>query len=373
MKILYATLHEPRFAMGGAEQILLDVAKAMKYQFGYEVAGIMNGGGLAAALRGQGISVTEVPWAKTGTLKALAGLKHSISTFRPDIIHSFHRYMTFLLDLFFKKDNCILYTEQVRRRDKRPLFRYGHFATACHETVRRNLIEFYQVPAGRVVTIPNTVSLPPPNPEVLERLRVTFKNQEGKTRILCIGRLEEQKGHRYLIEAAAMLPEFFQKKMIIFLAGNGSLESALRGQIKTLQVGECFHFLGHVREISEYLTFCDFTILPSLWEGLPLSIPESYAMKKAVIATAIPGSKESVQHGQTGRLVPVRDPNALAAAVSWFINHPAEVRQMGIQAYEYWQKEFSFEKSITSYHRLYLDLMAGQKGGVDCSDSKFLI
>ena len=358
MRILFADLYDAKFSMGGAEKVFLELARSMKEDYGEEVACVVNKGDLADQLEKLGIPVTEIYWSKWRTLQTILELKRVLSSFKPDVIHSHHRFTTFLLNLCFKKDNLILHTEHVPRTDRRRLFRFGHFATAVHESIRENLIQNYRVPADKVVTIPNAIRLGKPNPEKFRELKKKFGSEAGRILILCIGRLEEQKGHRYLIEAVERLAGSYREKIRILLVGDGKLRGDLEAQIQKAGLKSVFVFLGHSSDISELLALCDFLVLPSLWEGMPLVILEAYSAGKTVIVTDIPGSRELVRPRETGILVPSRDSQALAEALREIIDHPELIPMMGEKAREKWVRECSFDKVTARYHELYQNLVS---------------
>lgn len=357
MKILFAHLYDAKFKFGGAERVLWDIACAIKNRFGESVACAVNPGDLADTMRSFGIPIYPLAWSKLGTGKTLSGLNQAFSHFQPDIVHSHHRYTTFLLDLFFKKRSRILHTEHVLRKDKRWLFRYGHQATAVHETVSQNLIDYFHVPKNRVLTIPNAVSVPPPNAEKVNLLKQKIHYQPGTLYALCIGRFETQKGHTYLVDAVAKLHPEAKKRLKILCAGEGTLLQGIRDRVTKENLETSFEFLGHIQEISELLALCDFLVLPSLWEGMPLSILEAYSAEKAALATDIPGSKEIVIPGKTGELVPVKDGTKLAEALERWLAQPEKIKAMGLTAKRWADTEFSYDMMTSRYHGLYTKLI----------------
>lgn len=362
MKILYTDLHNPAFAMGGSEQIMLNTCLGIRDTYGVEVVAAVNRGELADRLAVAGVPLYFLDWPKIKSWCTLKTLEKAMKETSPDIVHCFHRYPVFLVDTFLKhRQSKLLFTEQVIHHDKRFLFRYGDFAIGCHETVRRNLIDFYGVPSHRAVTIPNAVNERKPDPEKLKEIQRRYPRPAGKLTALFIGRLHEQKGHSYFIEAVSLLPENYKKKIQILLAGEGPLEQALKAQVKEKNLEEQIVFLGHTREIPEFLAHTDFMLLPSLWEGLPLAIPEAYSAHRAVLATDIPGNKESVLEGKTGDLAAVRNPRALADVLMKWIDNPEKIKTMGEAAYHWWKEEFSFEKMIRSNYEIYQKLLAGVK------------
>lgn len=356
MKIMYVTLHDPKFALGGAEQIMLELAAEVRKK-GNEVLCLSNAGHLKENFERRRLPVQEIPWSKWQIMLMVNRLKKAIEDFKPDIIHTFHRYPAFLLDIFLHQTSRHLYTEEVLRTDKKWFFRYGRLAVACHETVRQNLIRHYGVSESRVVTIANAVCRREPDQENVKKIQSQFLHKQGDIWALCIGRLEKQKGHTCLITAVAQLPPAIRQKLKVFLAGDGSLAPELKEQALQSGCQENIIFLGHTPHISEWLSLCDFMVLPSLWEGMPLSILEAYSLAKPVIATDIPGSRESVKDRTTGLLVPARNPQALAAALQEWIDRPDQTAQWGRQAYQWWQENFSFDRMITAYLDLYSHLL----------------
>ncbi len=353
MKILYTSLYDPCFGLGGAEKVLLDLALAMRRDYGVSVCAAVNPGDLQRELFKQGIEVTPIPWAKWRTPAAIFNFKKAIEKYKPDLVHSHHRFTTFLLDWLFKNRIPVLHTEHVLRSDKSVFFRCGHKATAVHESVRQNLIRHYAVPPEDVVTIPNAVACPISLPDRVRELTCRFKKRSGQFHVLFIGRLELQKGHRYLIEAVMRMPELYRKRLMIYFAGEGSLEAELKAQIKSFQLESCFHFLGYKRHIADYLDFCDFIVLPSLWEGMPLVVLEAAAMGRAVIATDIPGTRETIRQGVTGVLVPPKNGLSLARAMMDWMDHPETIRRMGVAAKQFSEHEFSFAVMMERYYKLY--------------------
>ena len=121
--------------------------------------------------------------------------------------------------------------------------------------------------------------------------------------VLTVARLDPQKGHRYLLAAATEVPE-----AVFALVGEGGERAALENQARTLGVAERVRFLGHRDDVPELLAACDLFVLPSLYEGLPLSVLEAMAAAKPVVATAIDGTTEAVVHEVTGDPGPTRRP-----------------------------------------------------------------
>ena len=359
VRILFGTFYDPRFKMGGAEQVYLELARGMK-KAGDEIFCLTNAGDLTSELEKNNLPFLKIPASKTRMLQTLSRTCKAIRDFKPDVIHSHHRYFTFLADTFFKNRSIILHTEEVLRKSKRFFFRYGHFSAACHESVRKNLIEYYGVPAERTTVILNAVSLPAPDPGEVGRMRREYALQESQVAAVCIARFDEQKGHRYLIEAVSRLSESERKKFRLFLVGDGGLLPEMKRAAQSQGLLETLIFTGYSKKLAEYYALSDFSVLSSLWEGSPLTLLLSYAAGKPLLATDIDGIRDMMTPGRTGRLVPVKDSAAMAQALSEWIANPSEPRKMGPLSYEWWKQNSSLERMISEYRGLYQKL-AGEK------------
>ena len=179
-------------------------------------------------------------------------------------------------------------------------------------------------PLERLTVVPNAVDVErfagPPDPGVREEL----EDGSGRPIALVPARLEEQKGHRHLLEAARRLPG------VRFLcAGDGRLRDELIAGADRLGVADRVTFLGFRRDMDVLLGACDLVVLPSLYEGLPLTLIEAMAAGRAVVATDIGGTRELVVDGATGILVPPRDPAALASAVQRVAGDDSLARRLG--------------------------------------------
>jgi glycosyltransferase involved in cell wall biosynthesis len=97
----------------------------------------------------------------------------------------------------------------------------------------------------------------------------------------------------------------------------------------------------------------DVFVLPSLWEGLPNVVLEVMACGKPVVATAVDGTPEAVVDGETGLLVPPRDPKALAEAIIKLLGDEKNIKTMGMKGRERVEQTFSLETQIDRFVELY--------------------
>lgn len=180
--------------------------------------------------------------------------------------------------------------------------------------------------------------------------------------VLTVGRLTEQKGHRYLLDAApGVLTRHPQAYFLI--AGVGQEEDNLRSQAEQLGVTRNVLFLGRRNDVPRLMATCDLFVLPSIFEGLPLVVLEAMSLGRAVVGTDVCGTSEAVSDHVTGRLVEAKSAGALCAAITEAIDDPELRARWGEagrrRATSYFTAERMARETAAVYSRL-LDLQAGK-------------
>ncbi len=167
-----------------------------------------------------------------------------------------------------------------------------------------------------------------------------------------VARLATQKGHTYLIEAAKIV--LSQHGNVTFvIVGDGALRGKLSAQTMRAGIAERFVFTGQRSDIPRLLSAFDVFVMPSLFEGLCMAVLEALAAALPVVATPVGGIPSSVSEGETGRLVPLRDADALANAILWMLEHPAEAREMGLRGRHLVETEFTMEAMFAGTEVVY--------------------
>ena len=222
----------------------------------------------------------------------------------------------------------------------------GRYVAVSHEVAQR-VIHKLRWPAQKIQVIHNCVSTI--SPECVAHNPI---ERTGRPVVLTVARLDEQKGHRYLLEAAAQIPE-----AQFVLTGDGPLRASLEAQARSLGVEERVKFLGYRSDIADLLANCDVFVLPSLYEGLPLSILEAMSAGKPVIATHIGGTDEAVIANETGLLVPPADSAALAAAIRSVLADRPLAQRLAAAGYTRVEQEFSAAKMVQQVIAVYDELL----------------
>jgi len=208
----------------------------------------------------------------------------------------------------------------------RALSHLTHRAIAVSRSTRDFLVNERHVPAEKVRLIWNGAPLDEFAPVSRERalaVRRELGLGDDSPVVGSIGRLNTQKGHAFLLEAApAVLAAHPAVRFLV--VGDGDLMASLQAQAHGLGLGDRVRFAGHRADVPDLLGAIDVLAIPSLYEGTPLALFEAMAAGKAIVATAVDGCAEILEDGSTARLVPPRDPKALATALVSLLADPAE-------------------------------------------------
>lgn len=171
-------------------------------------------------------------------------------------------------------------------------------------------------PSDRLTVIPNTVEpRPPPSNAAIAALRRQWRLDAEEGVILSVGRLSPEKGHLDLIDAfkrwLTVSPP--QQRFTLLLVGDGPDRQRLEKAAADL--GDRVRFLGHQADVWPLYFIADIFVLPSHSEGSPLVLLEAMAARRAILATAVGGTPETVENGVSALLVPPRDIDQLQAAL----------------------------------------------------------
>jgi glycogen(starch) synthase len=178
-------------------------------------------------------------------------------------------------------------------------------------------------------------------------------------RVLCLGRMSQEKGFDLALAAFALLVKRFPRARLAF-AGDGPTRHHLEQQASALGVAQFVEFLGWVSRdrLPDLINTCTVVVIPSRQESLPLVALEAGLMARPVVGSRVGGLPEIVLHQQTGLLVDKEDSPALAEAIAYLFEHPDSAAQMGQAARNRVQRKFNWGQHVDSYDKLYRKLMA---------------
>lgn len=170
--------------------------------------------------------------------------------------------------------------------------------------------------------------------------------------LLHIGRFMSQKNHEMLLRSFARVVKE-HPSAVLAMAGWGELEDQTRTLANELGLGESARFLGQRNDVPEMLAACDALLLPSHYEGNPLVVMEAMAAGRPVIATAVGGVPELIEHRVSGLLMPPGDEVAFAAAVTDLLTNQEKRLNMGLAARQRADERFDIRHTVKAYEALY--------------------
>jgi glycosyltransferase involved in cell wall biosynthesis len=203
---------------------------------------------------------------------------------------------------------------------------------ALTEFSRKKLIEG-GLPEGKIFVKPNCLAKDP------------GLGTDSEDYFLFVGRLDINKGVQILIDAFDKL----ENRINLFVAGDGPLRDAVVGAKNAVYLGH----LGH-EELITKLKKCSVVIFPSVWyECMPMTIIESFACGKPVIASNLGVMAELIDHGRTGLLFDYGDTKDLVSKCIWAKEHPEEMNRMGMNARKEFQDKYTAAKNYDALLSIY--------------------
>ncbi len=351
-------------SFGGAERVTLALARAF-HEGGSEVECLINpvADEFAGELGRRGIPARPVP--EADQLSLIGRLAAEIRRFQPDILHIQRTWP--LSDRYSaiaaRRAGVprLVTTEHVRfeecglrdRLARRVLSRWDGAIVCVSEAVRESLLRFWKVSPSKLTVIPNGIDTGLFDGAGMADAKGRFFPDSCPFRIGAIGRLEEQKNFSCLLRAMPAILER-EKGAALVIAGKGTLRAGLEDEARALGIEKSVTFAGSIPDAAPFLAELDLFVLPSLWEGLPLTILEAMAAGAPIVATAIDGTVEAVRHGEEGILVPPGDVESLAeACVTVMVDRAGGIERAGAAKLRV-RDRFSQAGMIDRYRQVYL-------------------
>jgi glycosyltransferase involved in cell wall biosynthesis len=236
-------------------------------------------------------------------------------------------------------------------------------AIAVSRSTRQFLVAERFVPPERVHLIWNGAPLAefaPAGRERALRVRRDLGLPEDALVVGTVGRLNAQKGHRFLLDAAAALRERLPRVWTL-IVGDGDLLGDLREQAARLGLADRVLFAGHRTDIPDLLAALDVFCISSLYEGTPLTLFEAMASARPIVSTAVDGCREILEDGSNGLLVPPADADALAAGLERILTQAGLREALARRAFED-SRRYDVQACVDQMEALYDELL-DEKGG----------
>jgi len=354
-----------RLDIGGAERQLLSlVAHLDKEKYDIYVGYFQGKGELEREFQDAGIKIKKFKFIGLWDISFWWRLYQDMKANRYDIVHT-HGFKADLCGAIIGRltgvHKIISTVHNQEQYLKDPIIRFlekwiispiDDTIIVVSEGVERFLIKTTGIPEGKIKKVYYGVNPDDIKIDKYKDIRGEFNIDKDGILIGCIGRLVEQKGHRYLIQAVGKVIEKIPQAKFLII-GKGKLEKNLKRLAQKLSLNSNIIFTGFRTDIYSILDKLDLIVMPSLWEGLGLVLLEAMALGKPIVATDVGGIPEVVENKKTGILVPAKDPNALAEAISNLLEDYSVAARMGETGKASVKERFSPVKMVKEIELIY--------------------
>lgn len=360
----------PNFITAGSGRVLANIALGLnRDKFEPTVCVSRKGGSIEAELEAHGIKVLEVPF--TVPIKPyprlLVRAKATAQRFKPygfDIWHSFHYADDYSEPIISRLGGAKawVYTKKSMM--------WGTRAWVLRSLLATKIVaDNHDMPGmffnrfglkRKVHVIPHGVDTAHFKPRTVDRsaYRVALGVPQDAVLVGLVAHLVPVKGHALLVAAAAHRPGVH----LVFAGRANDLAyvEQLKAQVNQLGLQGRVHFVGNVAEMPSFIAQMDIIALPTLsrGEGCPVALLEAMACAKACIATDVPGSRDLIEDGVSGLLVPPEDPHALAGAIQRLADDPDLRARLGTAARQRVEEHYTIEKEVAAHEQLYFEISA---------------
>jgi glycosyltransferase involved in cell wall biosynthesis len=358
------------FHVGGAEEMVLTLTRRLPPRFAARVCCITSAGPIGEEIQRSGARC-DVLGLNPGIRRPqdVVTLRQYLTRVKPHIVHTFLLTASLYGRLAAKLASVpiIIGTEvniyaQKRRAHiaaERMLMAATDCVVASAESVRDFYIDQVHADPARVRVIYNAVDWSALDTTMTRaEVRRAIGIPESALTIAIIARLTEQKAHRVLFDALASSEAL--KDVHVLVVGDGELRDELRRRAASIDDGRRIHFVGPRRDLGNLLAASDIFAMPSLWEGLPLSLVLAMGAGLPVVATRVAGIPEVVEHERTGLLVDPGQATPLAQSLSLLAHDAAMRARLGAAAREFVRPRFGAEGYVNAVTGLYDSLLAAK-------------
>lgn len=347
---------------GGQRQVLLTVLGLRER--GHRTVLVAHPEGELAARAAEGHDLIRLAPRAEVDLHAGWKLSRIIKDLRPDIVHAHDPHAVALAALalsFLTSGKCprLVASRRVAFHLKTNAFsRWKYHQVDCFVAASnaiRDMLIGDGVDPDRTTTVYEGIDLHRVQVEPAANIHAEFWLPTHAPIVGAVAALTQEKGHKYLIDAAALVVRDVPDARFVIL-GEGDLRQTLERQVKELHLDKHVVLPGFRADILSFIKSFDIFVMSSLFEGLGTSLLDAMALSKPAVASDTGGIPEVVSHGETGLLVPPRDARELAAAIVNLLKDPGRRERMGRAGLERVKRLFSadtmVERTLGVYRQL---------------------
>jgi len=351
---------------GGVEKFLLDLLPRFQDNLHVSICCIREKGKLAPDFERRGIKVDLCFFKGRLHPQSIINLRNYLKENRVDVVHT-HMYRANTSGTVSSRiagipviiSHLHSYPEWDTWRQKKMdafLSNFKDHIIAVSESVKKNFIEATNYNKDKITTIYNGVDL--------SRFAISY-DIDAKRKSLGIprdakvvgifARLIEDKRHRVFLESAKDVLKIYGKNLYFLIVGKGPLDSELKDLAVKSRIMDNVIFTGLRDDVPELLQMTDISVLTSRREGFPIIILESMASGVPFISTDAGGVGEIIKDGESGFVVPIESPQALAEAMIKLL-HDEKLQKRFSETSKRIVKSYTIESNVTKLTDLYLNL-----------------
>lgn len=346
-------LHISRtMGQGGAEKVVFQLCIDNKRDQQFVAS---CGGVYVNELENKGIKHITIPDMDNKNpliiLKTLITLNKVIRRERIQIVHSHHRMAAFYARLLQINNRSLkhVYTAHNVFYGKHAFLRFAlAHATivACGKTVKTNLVDEYLQKEEQITVIFNSVKIP----NHIANCNDNFGTHSSL--IGFVGRLSEQKGIDVFFKAIKIVLQKVNDIKVVII-GDGEDREKLENLSNELGIDDHVLFMGYRKDVYSLIRRMDFLVLPSRWEGFPLTPIEAFSMKKTIIVSDIPNNLEIVNPDYNGLSFEKENQTDLANKIIELITNTSKRQILESNAYTDYVQIYNYSKFICDYQNVY--------------------
>ncbi|PHS09990.1 MAG: hypothetical protein COA78_11700 [Blastopirellula sp.] len=354
--------------IGGAERCVVELATRLDSQY-YRVSVVSIASrpqpgkdSLVQRLEKQGITVSFLNCdSRWQIFKAVSKLRHIWKLDPPSLVHSFLFHGNIISSWAMKALPGVKLIHGLRVVEQGRIRRWLQSRYSCKaekvccvsEKLAQFASETLKLASPKIEVIPNGINLDQFDlaAELNSDLPDIFIDPMRKV-MLCVGRLDIQKGLDWLLKTC---PKFMSKlpKWELVFVGEGSERARLLKLAEESEFANAIHFLGQRSDVPRLMKLADLFLLPSRWEGMPNVLLEAMAAKLPVVVTDVEGTRELLGPGSENQLISFGNDQQLADQITLLAGDSELRESLGKSNRARVSDQFSLDQMIYKYDTLY--------------------
>ena len=355
--------------IGGGESHVLDLVGELNKDIFEPVVLSFTDGPMIDRLQAMGIKTYVVHTEKPFDISKWQQVKHIMEKEKIELVHAhgtransnvFWAASQLNLPLVYTVHGWSFHPDQnplvrfIRVKSEKFLAQRANVTICVSDNNLRDALKEFSLPNAAVIKYGINLKKFNPNGS-FKNVRAEYGLDQDTVVVGYIARITIQKDPFTLMKAIAKVPASVKVKFLV--VGDGDLKPAMLQLAKELGIESRIVFSNFRQDVPDVLNAVDIYCLPSLWEGLPIGLLEAMAMGKAIVASAVDGTKEVISDNQNGFLVPPQSPEKLAEALTKLASDPALIERFGANAHKVMKEQFSVTTMTRKVEKIYHNLL----------------